>query len=352
MALQVDTVSVPWRELRDLVLAAAPDDPLVELLRDWDGNVAADSTAASVYELLVSELACAMARDEAPNGWRWAVGGGFGRSVPRTSFGARTLSRLVDRLRSGRGTERIPTPSRSRRRPCGSTTGRIPSGGRGAASARCASSIRLESGGRSTASSTSARCRSAGTRTPRLRPGVQPLSPLANPAAIANQRTVIDLGDPERSRFVLAGGQSGNPLSPHYARSARALAAWRGRPDRLVALGRRHGARRPACPAPRLEVAVEPGEDPLEAVDPPVRAAVGLHLVVLLGVEDVLDLPAEHLERGEELLVVGRRADPVLLGLEHEQRRAHVRRVAQRRGTPERGMPSSLSGSPRPARRL
>ena len=47
--------------------------------------------------------------------------------------------------------------------------------------------------------------------------GVQPLSPLANPAAIANQRTVIDLGDPERSRFVLAGGQSGNPLSPHYA---------------------------------------------------------------------------------------------------------------------------------------
>jgi penicillin amidase len=27
---------------------------------------------------------------------------------------------------------------------------------------------------------------------------------------------VIDLADPERSRFVLAGGQSGNPLSPHY----------------------------------------------------------------------------------------------------------------------------------------
>jgi penicillin amidase len=46
--------------------------------------------------------------------------------------------------------------------------------------------------------------------------GVLPLSPLAKPAAIANQRTVIDLGDPERSRFVLAGGQSGNPLSPHY----------------------------------------------------------------------------------------------------------------------------------------
>ncbi|MBL7335182.1 penicillin acylase family protein, partial [Escherichia coli] len=46
--------------------------------------------------------------------------------------------------------------------------------------------------------------------------GVQPLDPTANPAAIANHRTVIDLGDLEASRFVIAGGQSGNPTSPHY----------------------------------------------------------------------------------------------------------------------------------------
>jgi penicillin amidase len=46
--------------------------------------------------------------------------------------------------------------------------------------------------------------------------GVRPLDPTANPAAIANHRMVIDLGDLEASRFVVAGGQSGNPLSPHY----------------------------------------------------------------------------------------------------------------------------------------
>jgi penicillin amidase len=46
--------------------------------------------------------------------------------------------------------------------------------------------------------------------------GVRPLDPLRNPGAIANHRMVIDLADVERSRFVLAGGQSGNPLSPHY----------------------------------------------------------------------------------------------------------------------------------------
>ena len=27
---------------------------------------------------------------------------------------------------------------------------------------------------------------------------------------------MVDLADPDRSRYVLAGGQSGNPLSRHY----------------------------------------------------------------------------------------------------------------------------------------
>ena len=181
------------------------------------GTSAADSTAASVYELLVSELACALARDEAPNGWRWAVGGGFGQSVPRTSFGARTLSRLVDRLRAGRGIERIPdalaVAAATLREhhgpdPAGWEWGRVrplrllhPLGVRRPLD-RLFNVGPVSIGG--------------DANTP-AQAGVLPLSPLANPAAIANQRTVIDLGDPERSRFVLAGGQSGNPLSPHYA---------------------------------------------------------------------------------------------------------------------------------------
>ena len=32
----------------------------------------------------------------------------------------------------------------------------------------------------------------------------------------AGFRAVYDLGDLDRSRFVIATGQSGNPLSPHY----------------------------------------------------------------------------------------------------------------------------------------
>ncbi len=216
MALQSDRVSVPWRDLRDLVLAAAPEDPAVDLLREWDGVVSADSAAASVYQLLVAELARAMARADAPNGWRWAVGGGFGESVPRTSFGARTLSTVVGRLRSGRGVELVP-----------------------AALATAVSELRRQHGSDPAAWAWGTirplrLLHPLGVRAPldrifNLGPvplggdantpaqaGVHPLEPLANPSAIANQRTVIDLGDPTRSRFVLAGGQSGNPLSPHY----------------------------------------------------------------------------------------------------------------------------------------
>jgi penicillin amidase len=43
------------------------------------------------------------------------------------------------------------------------------------------------------------------------------LDPLGNPAFVATLRLVIDVGAWHNSRFILAGGQSGNPLSPHYA---------------------------------------------------------------------------------------------------------------------------------------
>ena len=44
-----------------------------------------------------------------------------------------------------------------------------------------------------------------------------PSDPLGNPAFVATLRLVVDVGAWSASRFVVAGGQSGNPLSPHYA---------------------------------------------------------------------------------------------------------------------------------------
>ena len=41
--------------------------------------------------------------------------------------------------------------------------------------------------------------------------------PLRSSNVTAHLRSVIDIGNWGASRFVLLGGQSGNPLSPHYA---------------------------------------------------------------------------------------------------------------------------------------
>jgi penicillin amidase len=45
---------------------------------------------------------------------------------------------------------------------------------------------------------------------------VLPLEPLEATDNIASLRVVVDVGAWDNSRFVLPGGQSGNPMSPHY----------------------------------------------------------------------------------------------------------------------------------------
>lgn len=220
-ALQADVVSVPWRELREFVLAASvpPDARLVHaLLRGWDGEVRADSAAASVFEVFIGELASALMREAAPTTWRWAMGEGFGGAIGRTSFGARTVSRLVAELRTGRdrgaeiGAALAVAQSTLRRSfgsdPAGWAWGRVrPLRLRHALSASAAFD-RLFGVGPVPA---------GGDTNTVSQAGVRPLDPIGDHGAIPNHRMVIDLADVERSRFVLAGGQSGNPLSPHYA---------------------------------------------------------------------------------------------------------------------------------------
>ena len=217
LALQVDATSIPWREMRDAVLRAASGEDLVGLLRDWNGELAPDSAAATLFELFLAELARAMARELAPNGWRWAVGGGFGGAIPRTSFGARTASAVVARLGAGQGTELVPAALRAAAATLRERAGTDPAGwawGR----VRPLRLVHPLAAQRplDRAFNVGPVPMGGDANTP-AQAGVHPLSPLSNPSAIANQRTVIDLADPERSRFALAGGQSGNPLSPHYS---------------------------------------------------------------------------------------------------------------------------------------
>ena len=44
-----------------------------------------------------------------------------------------------------------------------------------------------------------------------------PLDPTGNPGFVASLRMAVEIGSWEEARFILPGGQSGNPFSPHYA---------------------------------------------------------------------------------------------------------------------------------------
>ena len=70
LRLQLDEVSMPWREVRDVVLAIDPQTEearfAVELLRAWDGVVSANSPAATVYEAFIAEMWQRVAAARAP----------------------------------------------------------------------------------------------------------------------------------------------------------------------------------------------------------------------------------------------------------------------------------------------
>lgn len=231
MSLQMNQRAVAWDDLRDAVLSVGRRDagPTMEtrqaldLLREWNGHVSIDSPAATVYELFLAEMAGRIARAKAPRTFAVVLGEALGPFVPfnflcyrRTGHLARllreqpdgwfarpwcdeiadALSAVMHRLRTDHGDDssgwafgRLRTLtlhhpiSRKRWLAPFFNLGPFPFGG---------DADTINQG------------------------AVMPLNPLASVDNIASLRTVIDVGAWSNSRFSLPGGQSGNPLSPHY----------------------------------------------------------------------------------------------------------------------------------------
>jgi len=227
LALQLDVRSVPWEEMRDVVLALAPADADtrdgLDLLRAWDGRVEADSAAACVFELFAAEMCVRVAKAKSPTQWRAAIGeyglGGAGHNLftdrrvahlvglicdqPAgwfTSWPAELESALravVQTLRRDFGPGpaywgwghlrqlRLEHPLLGKHRWLGPAfnLGPVPCGGD---------------------------CNTISQA------GVRPAHPLEYTHNMCNLRTVFDLADLSKSRFVLCGGQSGNPWSKHH----------------------------------------------------------------------------------------------------------------------------------------
>ncbi len=227
MALQMDQLARPWEEMRDHVLGVATADPsakqALDLLRGWDGRASVDSVAASVYELFLTEMMVRVTRAKAPRSYLWALGQGVSLLMDHNFFCFRRTGQLSRLLRT---------------QPAGWFTGAWPD----EIAAALATVVRdLEAvHGKDPARWAWGRLRvlrmrhllggqrwlhrifnlgpipCGGDSDTINQASVFPLTPTTDCKNIASLRAVMDVGGWENSRFVLPGGQSGNPLSPHY----------------------------------------------------------------------------------------------------------------------------------------
>jgi penicillin G amidase len=224
--LQTDLLSLPWRDMKQKILSSLEtNSPLFKMMAAWDGQVAEDSAAATVFEFFLAHMTWSAARVKAPKSAEWVVGKGFGHVlVPFNYLGMKRVGWLARLIRE-------------------EPKGWFPEGWLGA----------IRSAMEKTWAELSQKFGSDpakwawGTVRPMellhplgevaaLRPifnlgpfpaggdrntiaqaGVNSADILSGVTALANLRMVIDVGAWSNSRFALAGGQSGNPFSPHYS---------------------------------------------------------------------------------------------------------------------------------------
>jgi penicillin G amidase len=224
--LQQDVESLPWRELKPIIETVEPVDDdsraAKAMLLRWDGQVSAASASAALFETFLVSLIEKVVERAAPVSYTWALGKGGVAGLSGNYFGAVRVGQTIDlvttrphgwfvggwnsvianslgdgfrklRLRFGHHTRRwtwgsvrpMTLVNRSGRGPLAGVFNRGP----------------YEIGG--------------DTNTVQAA-GVVPLDPLSNARSTATSRTVIEIGDWDNARFVILGGQSGNPMSPHY----------------------------------------------------------------------------------------------------------------------------------------
>jgi len=228
LALQLDVRCIAWEEVRDIVLGLPPksveaSDGL-ELLRAWDGRLDSESPAACVFELFIAQMCQRVARAKAPREWLTVLGeNGLGGSG-HTLFTDRRVGHLVRLIRS-----RPDGWFASWTDEMASVLGEVVRKLRrdvGPAPAYWAwghlRQLRLEhplfgKHHRLAAAFNLGPVPCGGDCNTVNQAGARPADPTDFTHNMCNMRTVFDLADLGTSRFVLCGGQSGNPWSAHHA---------------------------------------------------------------------------------------------------------------------------------------
>jgi penicillin amidase len=221
LKLQMDQRSLPWREMRPILLSAMNGDNrfpslVVDHLQSWNGDLSGRSSEAALFEGFLAEMSVRIAKAKAPKSFEWMLGKTAWTPGVNLFYFKRVghLSRLLREQPTGwfkrSWREEIADalahsldettwrpwgelhPLRPKAMALGDiwpfkhifSCGPIPIGGD-------TDTINQAS--------------------------VRPTNPIGETDNIAGMRMVVEVGNWSASRFVVAGGQSGNPLSPHYA---------------------------------------------------------------------------------------------------------------------------------------
>lgn len=226
-ALQTDVQSLAFAEVRERLLAVKGLDGdaqrALDLLAGWDGRVTADSVGASVFELFVSALNRRVCERLAPNSFRYASGKGVMKLIPTTCWNARRASfvtRLIRDQPDGYAESWPAELSRALSEAIRTLT------------ERCGPDEEAWSWGKIRPLTLRHRLGEKrplnkifnlgplpgwGDSTTVNQAGFDFGDPFRHTTVTAHLRSVFDIGNWGASRFVLLGGQSGNPLSPHYS---------------------------------------------------------------------------------------------------------------------------------------
>jgi penicillin G amidase len=102
LALQTNQRSWPWELMKHeiLQLPVLNNDVYegIQILREWDGIVSAQSAPAAVYELFIIEICTRIAKCRLPQSWKLALGGAGESMMDRNLFCDRRVSHLLKLL--------------------------------------------------------------------------------------------------------------------------------------------------------------------------------------------------------------------------------------------------------------
>lgn len=224
---QLDTESVPWREMREVVLAVEPSTAearhALELLSAWDGAVGVDSVGGTVFEFFLAEMVRRVAMAKAPRSWEWAIGRSETPVHSLTLLSGRRVGHLANLLRNRPdGWADVPfakliddslsaTIIELRRR-----FGNDPSAWRWGRIRPLALKHPVGRNRWLAPVFNLPPIPCAGDTNTVFQTGADPRDPAGPPLVCPSMRMTLDVGNWDENSFALPGGQSGNPLSPHY----------------------------------------------------------------------------------------------------------------------------------------